>query len=1038
MTDPTVSAFLTKLLCSHNGRLPRAELPQYLELPIEHIQLILQEEPGRFPQLSEDLVLARSPVRICPVYVQGKPEEDECGQLHLCPYYIKGKCWKSKKPACTLCHSIQSEHNQMVLKDNEISGLNEKELKVLLLQNDHSLLPRICNKYLHGTCDQGDDCKWLHVCGFFTKGACYRNPCKKSHNLLQDNVTIIFKRNGYTNVAIENLQMLCTLKYLESLQSKIESRGQATKGGFGRGRGRSRTRNYVNAPNRRRRVKKEPGPRPLEESSSQGATGSEERKSVTPDIYDDSSDDDILDDQKALPGGQSGAPFVEERGRSRNPRLAHKQEEQSSVGVLWNDEPSSTKPKSLESTTSTSQKINSDTYLSVRPSVSVSVQEYKALNIPTTNASMVHKSTSARSEISMNKSPITSSIYEKPINTSTLSPSSIQTGTSTRPETPINMSTITSSSVHKSPYVGLYPQVMAPSNVQKNPFARPDAQIYTSTTTSSQNSLPKVPTLTSNTTLRTSTSQVTSARADTSVSRLTANVQPTQRTPSNANSSESPPVNAYSSARSAGVDLYGASPYSLHSEPSQRESLLMDGWEKFDGLSSIRSSAPVRSSYSSYSRPNTTPSVTFTPVKSNLNDVPVKKTEAEKMAEYNEICLFNVWNYCKLGNKCDSMHYHLPYRWQYLQGTEWKDLSQMEQTEKAFCDPNVNNVLLVDFLTMRRGAFTVRRLSTPSSVTKPSEFVLTTEWIWYWKDERGSWMQYGNSNTKQQTASMSSDQLESIYLAGPKEVVPFQAGNQTYEIRFAEMVQRNLVYQTMREVRRRPKFVSMEDVRKLRGSTKSTQAISPLKTGKYPHTWDPKALPDIGYELIDVSPNSFEFTHVVSMFKKTLPKQSVKKLQRIQNPTLWQVFQWQKEQMKKLNKGIDVVEQHLFHGTNPSHTKAICHQNFDWRICGTNGTVYGQGSYFARDASYSHNYALPSMTSKRIMFMAHVLVGDFVKGDPTLKRPPYKYGSSTHTYDSCVDTLLNPSIFVVFEKHQIYPEYLLEYEEEKEKSCCIS
>lgn len=52
----------------------------------------------------------------------------------------------------------------------------------------------------------------------------------------------------------------------------------------------------------------------------------------------------------------------------------------------------------------------------------------------------------------------------------------------------------------------------------------------------------------------------------------------------------------------------------------------------------------------------------------------------------------------------------------------------------------------------------------------------------------------------------------------------------------------------------------------------------------------------------------------------------------------------QKEQMKKLNKSKCVDERLLFHGTNPSLLPAICEQNFDWRICGVNGTVYGKGT----------------------------------------------------------------------------------------------
>ncbi|ESO10764.1 hypothetical protein HELRODRAFT_167262 [Helobdella robusta] len=51
-----------------------------------------------------------------------------------------------------------------------------------------------------------------------------------------------------------------------------------------------------------------------------------------------------------------------------------------------------------------------------------------------------------------------------------------------------------------------------------------------------------------------------------------------------------------------------------------------------------------------------------------------------------------------------------------------------------------------------------------------------------------------------------------------------------------------------------------------------------------------------------------------------------------------------------------VNEKNLFHGTSKEAVEAICRTNFDWRLCGSHGTMYGQGSYFARDASYSHMY----------------------------------------------------------------------------------
>ena len=46
------------------------------------------------------------------------------------------------------------------------------------------------------------------------------------------------------------------------------------------------------------------------------------------------------------------------------------------------------------------------------------------------------------------------------------------------------------------------------------------------------------------------------------------------------------------------------------------------------------------------------------------------------------------------------------------------------------------------------------------------------------------------------------------------------------------------------------------------------------------------------------------------------------------------------------NEGFGAVnEQQLYHGTEASVVDAICRKGFDWRVCGKNGTMYGQGMY---------------------------------------------------------------------------------------------
>ncbi|XP_054856294.1 zinc finger CCCH-type antiviral protein 1-like isoform X2 [Eublepharis macularius] len=409
---------------------------------------------------------------------------------------------------------------------------------------------------------------------------------------------------------------------------------------------------------------------------------------------------------------------------------------------------------------------------------------------------------------------------------------------------------------------------------------------------------------------------------------------------------------------------------------------------------------------------------------------PPKSTQDEEKKKNNEICLFYVWQFCKRKNNCDMIHYHLPYRWQVYTGTNWNDLSQMEEIEKAYCDPTITSLLNppINFKTMMSYTNPVRRQSTPSSVTKPAKFIFTTKWLWYWKNDLNQWVEYGQQDGQRQGSSLSSDDLENLFLSQPDGTFQFQAGSQQYEINFKDMIQRNLLYQTQREVQRRPKYVSPEDVKKKKGHQDQSPASIPEP--KYPKEWDKSLLPVIGYKSIEVSKASSEYTTMEKLFQKTMNDYTIVSIKRIQNPSLWQVFQWQKEQMKKKKGGQDIEEKLLFHGTGWSNLEAICNDNFDWRICGTNGTVYGKGSYFARDAQYSHKYCQAEAKLKN-MFVARVLVGDFVVGHATYNRPPAKSAGLTNCYDSCVDKMLDPSIFVIFEKYQIYPAYIISYTEEK-------
>ena len=70
----------------------------------------------------------------------------------------------------------------------------------------------------------------------------------------------------------------------------------------------------------------------------------------------------------------------------------------------------------------------------------------------------------------------------------------------------------------------------------------------------------------------------------------------------------------------------------------------------------------------------------------------------------------------------------------------------------------------------------------------------------------------------------------------------------------------------------------------------------------------------------------------------------------------------------------------------------------------------------------------PKQTTQ--MFVARVLVGKFSGGSCKLRKPPALDPNSDpygKCYDSCVDNIHMPKLFVIFDSAQAYPEYLIEY-----------
>ena len=81
------------------------------------------------------------------------------------------------------------------------------------------------------------------------------------------------------------------------------------------------------------------------------------------------------------------------------------------------------------------------------------------------------------------------------------------------------------------------------------------------------------------------------------------------------------------------------------------------------------------------------------------------------------------------------------------------------------------------------------------------------------------------------------------------------------------------------------------------------------------------------------------------------------------------------------------------------------------------------------DASYSANFSSRSGDRLKHIFLALVLTGNYCKGDPSyVSPPPIGFSTSFRKYDSVVDNMQAPEIFVVFKDTSVYPLYLITYE----------
>ncbi|XP_062908511.1 protein mono-ADP-ribosyltransferase PARP14-like isoform X2 [Mobula hypostoma] len=181
---------------------------------------------------------------------------------------------------------------------------------------------------------------------------------------------------------------------------------------------------------------------------------------------------------------------------------------------------------------------------------------------------------------------------------------------------------------------------------------------------------------------------------------------------------------------------------------------------------------------------------------------------------------------------------------------------------------------------------------------------------------------------------------------------------------------------------------------------------------------------------VELQQNSSEYQDVAQSFKATVAQLQIVKIERLQNPCLWKNYMIKKQQFDNKNPPGTNNERNLFHGTAPDTLSLISRHGFNRSYAGRNATVYGNGTYFAVDANYSAQptYSKPDTNGMKYMYRARVLIGIYCRGQGGMVAPPSKNSSDpTDLFDSVVDNTATPSMFIIFNDVQAYPEYLITF-----------
>ena len=211
-----------------------------------------------------------------------------------------------------------------------------------------------------------------------------------------------------------------------------------------------------------------------------------------------------------------------------------------------------------------------------------------------------------------------------------------------------------------------------------------------------------------------------------------------------------------------------------------------------------------------------------------------------------------------------------------------------------------------------------------------------------------------------------------------------------------------------------------------------------IGNGRYPKWWNMKYIDGDASQyakpvLIKLDLETSPGKDVIANFRKTCPNMTVVKIESVQNQMLYDSY-WNRRQQLIISLGGErnLNERDVFHGTKQCDVmKKVYTQGFRKEYSSV--AAYGEGTYFARDASYSAGgYCGYNNDHKSYqMFQCRVIMGESHRGNGGYKLRSWPTKANDLIYDSLVDDTFDPSIFVIHENARAYPMFIIHFRKKR-------